>query len=278
MQRSARREKTRWPRWWPDVAFIVIWRTKLFAYKKRAGWLCCYMWNNINLENCLSHIETQIVSHDAGLDVSRPAITISRMCGAGGRTVASKLLDLLQPGAPPGCQWAIFDKNLVEKVLEDHLQSARLAEFVPEAGKSWVGELMNKLRGQPVSATKMAGQTVETIWKLAAGGYAIIVGRGGNVITARMKNVFHLRLVGSLDRRIARIEEVYEMSRRAAEKYVQTQDAAKRLYLKEFFGRDIDDPQLYHLIINTDRFAYDEAARLIFEAFTHWRRTALPTK
>jgi cytidylate kinase len=236
------------------------------------------MWNNINLENCLSHIEKQIVPNAVGVDAPGPAITISRMCGAGGRTVASKLLDLLQPTAPPGCQWTIFDKNLVEKVLEDHLQSARLAEFVPEAGKSWVGELMNKLRGQPVSATKLAGQTVETIWKLAAGGYTIIVGRGGNVITARMKNVFHLRLVGSPERRIARIEEVYEMDRRAAENFVKAQDAAKRLYLKEFFGRDLDDPQLYHLIVNTDRFSYDEAARLIFETFTNWRRTALPAK
>lgn len=236
------------------------------------------MWKNINLEKCLSHINSQLVSKDKGPPETRPSITVSRMCGAGGRTVASKLLDLLQPGAPPGRNWTIFDKNLIEKVLEDHLQSTRLAEFVPEIGKSMLVEMLDKLRGDQPSAAKVVEQTVETIWKLADSGYVIIVGRAGNVITARMKNVFHVRLVGSLERRIARVEEVYEMDRRAAAAYVKAQDAAKKFYLKEYFGRDIDDAQLYHLIVNTDRIAYDDAARLIFDAFTNWCRTELAAK
>jgi cytidylate kinase len=236
------------------------------------------MWNNINLEKCLSHIDKQVGSSLGSPSAAGPAITISRMCGAGGRTVASKLLDRLQPLAPPGCQWTVFDKNLIEKVLEDHLQSARLAEFVPETSKSWVVGLINKIRGGPISNTKIVEQTVETIWKLAADGHVMIVGRGGNVITARMKNVFHLRLVGSLERRITRVEEVYEMDRRTAANYVKTQDAAKKLYLKEYFGRDIDDSELYHLVINTDRIPYDETARLIFDAFTNWCRTELAAK
>jgi len=236
------------------------------------------MWNNINLEKCLSHIGQQVGSSLGGPDATRPAITISRMCGAGGRTVASALLDRLQLSAPPGCHWTVFDKNLIEKVLEDHLQSTRLAEYAPEAGRPMLIEMLHKIRGDRLPASKLVEQTIETIWKLAFGGHVIIVGRGGNIITARMKNVFHLRLVGSLERRITRIEEVYEMDRRTAANYVKTQDAAKKLYLKEYFGRDIDDSELYHLVINTDRIAYDETARLIFDAFTNWCRTELAAK
>ena len=56
----------------------------------------------------------------------------------------------------------------------------------------------------------------------------------------------------------------------AANCICKSQDAAKRQYLKDYFGADIDDPQLYHLIVNTDRIPYENAARLIRDAVVHW--------
>lgn len=228
------------------------------------------MWKNINLEECLSHISRQRDSRNTGPPDQRPAITISRQCGSGGRTVASKLAEWLQPHAPYGCHWTIFDQNLIKKVLEDHWESVRLAEFLPESSKSRVAEMIEKLRGKKLSAAKFVEQTVETIWQLAEGGHVILVGRAANVITAKLPNVFHVRLVGSLENRIARVEEVYDFDRHAALAYIKSQDDAKRLYLKEYFGRDIEDPELYHLIVNTDRISYGEAAKLIGEAVIHW--------
>ena len=104
----------------------------------------------------------------------------------------------------------------------------------------------------------------------AEGGYVILVGRAANIITAGLKNVFHVRLVGSLERRIDRVEEVYEMDRKAATAYVKSQDNAKKLFLKEYFGRDIDDSKLYHLVVNTHRIPYEAAAQLIGDAVTEW--------
>jgi hypothetical protein len=36
--------------------------------------------------------------------------------------------------------------------------------------------------------------------------------------------------------------------------------------LKKHFGQDLDDPLLYHMIINTDRIPYERAAQIIGEA------------
>ena len=229
------------------------------------------MWKNINLEKCLSHIGRQRDSGGGSPSVARPAITISRMCGSGGRTVASKLAEYLQSHAPVGCHWTVFDPELIKKVLEDHSLSTRLAEFLPEASKSVLSEMIERLRGNKhPSASKIVRQTVETIWHLAEGGYVILVGRAANVITAKLKNVYHVRLVGSLENRIERVEEVYDFDRRAALEYIKAQDLAKKLYLKEYFGEDMDDPELYHLIVNTDRISYGDAARLIGDAVSHW--------
>lgn len=192
--------------------------------------------------------------------------------------MASQLAEYLAPHAPYGCHWTIFDHELIKKVLEDHGLPARLAEFLPESSKPRLREMMSTLRGKLPSTTKLVEQTVETIWHLAEGGYVILVGRAANVVTARLPNVFHVRLVGSLENRIERVEEVYDFDRRAAEEYIRTQDTAKRNYLKEYFGQDIDDAQLYHLVINTDRIPYGETAKLIADAVHHWFKLAPAVK
>jgi cytidylate kinase len=228
------------------------------------------MWKNINIEECLYHIKHQGDSRDLAPPAKRPAITISRMCGSGGRTVASKLAEHLEPYAPYGTRWTIFDHNLIKKVLEEHWESVRLADLMPESSQPLLADLIEKLRGKHPTMSTIVQQTVETIWQLAAGGFVILVGRGANVITAKLPNVFHVRLVGSLENRIERIEEVYDFDRRGATEYIKAQDEAKRRYLKEYFGQNIDDPELYHLIVNTDRVSHDGTARLISDAVVEW--------
>jgi cytidylate kinase len=47
---------------------------------------------------------------------------------------------------------------------------------------------------------------------------------------------------------------------------VRRVDLARRRYVKKYYGADIDDPLLYHLVINTDQVSHVEAARLIADA------------
>jgi cytidylate kinase len=188
------------------------------------------------------------------------------MCGSGGRTVASKLVDYLKDYTPTDCHWTVFDRNLIEKVLEDHHLSKRIAQFLPENHKSALSDTLEELLDLHPPISTIVKQTAETIWNLAGMGYVILVGRGANVITQTLPNVFHVRLVGSLERRIERVEEVYELSRPDAREFIQRQETGKRRYLKEHFGKNIDDPLLYHLVINTDQISYEDTARLIANA------------
>lgn len=233
------------------------------------------MWKNINLEQCISRVN-QIVSSKGSVPRVHPSVTISRMAGAGGRTVASKLAEELQQYAPYGHQWTVFDKNLIEKVLEDHHLSKRLAEFLPEASEPFLASRAEELRRRHLSKSAIVEQSVETIWKLASEGFVILVGRAANVITARLENVFHVRLIGSMEKRTARLEAVYDFEHDQAREYLKAQDAAKKLYLKEYFGRDIDDPLLYDVIINTDEISYEKAAHLIAVAVVSRFKLILP--
>jgi len=224
------------------------------------------MLKNINYEKCLSFIKCQFRPVGQGGTAGepiRPAITISRLAGTGGYRVASRLAQYLQNHAPGPCEWTVFDRNLIEKVLEDHHLHRRIADFMAEDHRSVIIDSLEEYLGLHPSSWTLVKKTAETILRLAQMGYVVIVGRGGNVITGKLPNVFHVRLVGSLEKRIGRAQEDYNLDREAALEFVKKEDRGRRCYLRENFDKDIDDPLLYHLIINTDLIDCDDAACLV---------------
>ncbi|HRT09858.1 MAG TPA: cytidylate kinase-like family protein, partial [Candidatus Paceibacterota bacterium] len=123
------------------------------------------------------------------------------------------------------------------------------------------------------SSWTLVHKTAETILQLAQLGNVIIIGRGANVITSNLDYVFHVRLVGSLEKRIRHVQEMRQVSAKEAAALIEKEDLGRRRFLKKYFNKDIDDPLLYHLTINTDLVSYDNAARLIGQAVLQ-RRSA----
>ena len=223
------------------------------------------------LNHCLTFINCQLQPADPsrGRAGAAPklAITLSRQTGAGVFSVAEQLASLLQQRTPPGAApWTVFDKNLMEKVLEDHHLPAKLAQFMPEDRRSMIEEVMEEILGLHPPSWTLANQTMETILKLAELGNVILVGRAATVITARFNHVLHVRLVGSLERRISRVQEHLGLGHKAALEFIRKADRGRQRYLRTHLRADIEDPLLYDLIVNTDRFALDAVARLIADA------------
>ncbi len=223
------------------------------------------MWENISFKKCESFLKLHFYQKKE-ITTIRPTITISRAEGAGGHTVASNLADYLQNKTYSHDEWTIFDRNLVEKVIEEYKHQKHIAEFMDEAHKSMITDAFEELIGLHPSKWKLIEQTNITILRIAQKGNVIIVGRGANIITKDLENVFHVRLVGSFEKRVKQVQKVYNLNKEDAENFVKKEDEDRRRYLKDNFGKDIDDPLLYHLIINTDQMSFDEATRLIGDA------------
>jgi cytidylate kinase len=132
-----------------------------------------------------------------------------------------------------------------------------------ENHRSMLQDTVEEFLGLHPSSWTLAEDARRTILHLAQTGGVILVGRGANVITSGLANAFHVRLVGSLDKRAQRMQELYQVGASAALEMIQQEDRGKRRYLKEHFGKDIDDPLLYDLVINTDRFSYSDTAVMI---------------
>jgi len=77
-----------------------------------------------------------------------PCITISRQTGAAAEEISEILMDLLKPRTKnPDLQWAIFDKNLIEKVIEDHNLPEKISDYITEEKHSFLNSIMNELFG-----------------------------------------------------------------------------------------------------------------------------------
>jgi cytidylate kinase len=222
---------------------------------------------NVNsFERCLAFINCQLSpSRETFGEEKRLAVTISRQTGSGAFSIAQKLADYLQARNPNGCPWTVFDKNLIEKVLEEHQLPTRIAKFLPEDSVSGINDALDELLGLHPPSWIVVRQTTETILKLAELGNVILIGRGASVITSNRPNVLHARLVGSLEKRIARLQ-AQGFSELKAKEFIESTDRGRVRYLKKYFHRDIKDLMLYDLVVNTDRFNEDDVARLIGDA------------
>jgi cytidylate kinase len=224
------------------------------------------------LERCRTFINTQIRPAGKGLTFAqdggrRRAVTISRQTGSGAFLVAEKLAAYLQAHTPRDARpWTVFDRNLVEKVLEDHNLPQRLARFMPEDRVSEIADTMDELFGLHPPSWTLVRQATDTILHLVESGNVIVIGRGATIITSKLDYVFHVRLVGSLEKRAARIQELEHLDKQATLELIRREDRGRRRYLKTHFKADIDDPLLYHLVINTDLVSCENAAQIIANA------------
>jgi cytidylate kinase len=197
--------------------------------------------------------------------VQLPAITISRQAGAGAITIgqlAAKILDDQCSGSPK-VPWTVFERNLAEKVLQEHNLPVRLEQFMPEDTTFPLSDAVDELLGLHPSSWTLVEHTTQTIRRLAIMGNVILVGRGSNFISAHFPHVFHVRLIAPHKDRVRHIEEYYHLSLAEAERKVHDLDEGRRRYVRRYFRADVADQLHYHLTINTAHTGFQKAAQII---------------
>jgi cytidylate kinase len=196
-----------------------------------------------------------------------PCITISRQTGSGSKPVCEKLIKIMDEYSEfEGVKWAFFDRSLIEKVLEDLHLPGQISGYMPEGKYKHLTSAVNELLGLKPAEWTIIHKTTETILQLARMGNVVIVGRGANIITSKLKNTFHVRLIASLEKRVEHIKSLLHISEKEALTHIKKEDENRKQYLKSYFRVDIEDPLLYHMTVNTDLLTHESAAYLIAEA------------
>lgn len=193
-----------------------------------------------------------------------PTITISRETGVGAVAICEKMIEYFHKySLPEYDDWTYFDRELIEKVMEDHHLPAHfkklLSEEAPPKIDAWFGEIL----GITPSKISLLHKKRQTILKLAEFGNVIIVGQGANIITSNLSTAFHVRLVAPLSFRIENAMELYKVDRKQATDFIIKEDESRKNFIHKYFHKNIEDPHLYHAVINTCYHRLEDIAEMV---------------
>jgi cytidylate kinase len=102
-----------------------------------------------------------------------------------------------------------------------------------------------------------------TLGTLFADGIGIYCGLAGQFIFQGLCNVFKVRLVAPMDFRINAVIESQGGTHDEARRYISEADERRAKWGRQMFGADLNDPDLYDLVVNLEHMTIDTAADMI---------------
>ena len=164
--------------------------------------------------------------------------------------------------------------RVVQRILENSAASGSGGD--PYFGSPYPGFLLEEYDELPQPTSTRGYQldddayieAVRTVIKqLAANGNVVIVGRGAHIILRDNRDVLRVGLIARLADRTERVIVMENLSEEQATNAILSRDRARAYYFKRFFGIDNpDEPEVYHLVINTTEVNVERATELIIQA------------
>ncbi len=193
-----------------------------------------------------------------------PFITISREYGCGGFDIATKLAETLNKsgGETP---WAAYDREILEKLINDMGLSRTLAETLTGSARNALTNVLQTSFSSFPPQVAVYRKLAETVRILAMNGRVIVVGRAGNRITRDLKGGYHVRLVASIDWKMKRVSEMAGISAGEARNLLHEKEEARDKFIREFIKFDVTDPHNYDLVINNTNHTAEQAVPIIIE-------------
>ena len=203
-------------------------------------------------------------------------VTISRQFGAGGRTLGEKLCER-------------FGFHLVDEIVIDEL--ARKAKVSGDWLTAMEKEASSKLLGL-ISSIVSSGLLYRTpsapdeeferkkyitfltrvMTSMANEGGYVLLGRGAQLVLKNHPKGFHVLLVADYEDRVKFMVERYSLSRSEAEKIVKEKERQRTAVASNIFKANIDDPRLYHIVLNTTRVPFDTAVDCVADLFSRFMK------
>lgn len=196
---------------------------------------------------------------------SYPFVTISREAGAGGHTLAREILRKLEHelSGEAAEGWEVFDQKLCAIIAEDEKLGVSFDQLVTEEYRSEISAAVSEMLAQRARRLETYRRVFEIIRILGTLGKCVIVGRAGMCVTSDMPLGLHIRLIAPESVRVKRMMKLLDVGEDEARRVMHQQDQDRHRLVKDFFGKNADDPFLYDAVFNTGRLPISEVAEVV---------------
>jgi hypothetical protein len=203
------------------------------------------------------YLQQQRAEAEARRRPSPSLVTISRQAGAGGLTLAYALADHLDATDPADRPWAVWDRELVEKIAQDeHIPVPLIDSFETGAPhrtlfQEFLASFSVKDSPEDLDEFQVYRRVAHTIRGLARAGRAIIVGRGGVYATQDLRGGVHLRLVAPLQDRVTHMARLMNVPEEQAAVEVRRIDKYRDAFHRRYWPDKALLPEIFTLTLNT---------------------------
>lgn len=202
-------------------------------------------------ENANHKIETTTENKSS----KQVVITISREYGSGGRYIGKLVAEKL------GIK--LYDKEFIAKMAEE----TGLAEDYIESNeekRDLLSILNNGYYSGLNNSDKLFIKEAELIKEIAYKEPCVIVGRCADFILKNNKNVINIFITSSMEDKVKRATEFYNLDKTKAEKEINRINKLRANHYKYYTEKDWKDPSNYDICINSDAIGVENAANLIY--------------
>ena len=196
-------------------------------------------------------------------------VTISRQYAAGGSKVASMVAQELG--------WDVVDNAFLDELAarsgysieEVEEFDERVPTFLERFAQSTALSFPEYLATTPdvleePGAEKLARISRDLVSELGRRDRMVMVGRAAAAVLARESGAIHVRVVASRAYRVKAAIERLGADPSEAEAILDEKDHNRDRYHREYYDRDWNDPELYHMVLNTELLGGAErAAQLV---------------
>lgn len=196
-----------------------------------------------------------------------PLVTLSASYGAGGNMVGPALAERM--GVP------FVDRAIPIQVAE-HLDVSvdDATAHDEQAADSFLDRLLRGFIGTDIgvpaplppetfTSEDFRKATEEVLLAQAATGQGVILGRAGMIVLRDDPRVLRVRLDGPPERRLRQAIRIGGADEETAKETLAKLDRAQSDYVRQFYGADIHNCGLYHLVIDSTVVALDSCVELI---------------
>ena len=187
-----------------------------------------------------------------------PWIALSRELGSGGGELAVQLGEALG--------WRIYDREILQAVAAETRRDEWTLERFDEKGVGSFGEFIAPLilLTDPGQSRYLVDLT-RVVRRLGREGHAVLVGRGANFILDPAHGL-RVRAVAPAADRAEALAHDLGLTLDEARRRIAASDTAQREFVQQAFGREIQDPAGYDLVVNPRALGLPAALAAILAA------------
>jgi len=212
------------------------------------------------------------VSLELALPASRPMVTLSAAYGAAGGAIGRALAQEL--GVP------FIDRAIPASLAQRVASTLQQAFDSEERSSDGFGRMLAELRAtsqlfgiQALSSSEEAVSeqdyrrlAQQAMSQLAATSGAVIVGHGAAAVLRTTPHVLRVAVGAPVETRTKRVMEIEGVDAETARRRIDAADSARRAYMRRLYGVSPEDPNLYHLVIDSSALPLDACVRLTLTA------------